>query len=284
MGLQIEERGTCAEWLISNCVRTAHPLGRGIRSLGSFSTTDRAFSARWGRILALKVCVESLEFVFSRVTRNLSAAKSAELDTMPSRMNSMIFFISILTLLAVGVVGCGSEIEFDPNESETSRAIRAKVRADMEKERLARLAPRLEASLNATKSAPTATGVVLAKADTEETAGADEEASSMANLTPFEVGSRVYANSCSNCHGPRGAGDGPVGASLVPQPAKHNDGVYMNALSNDYLFKVIKEGGGAVGKSPMMAAWGGTLSDDEIRGTVVFLRSLAEPAYEGELP
>ena len=206
---------------------------------------------------------------------------SAELDTMASRINPMTFFFSILLML--GVAGCGSEIEFDPNESETSRAIREKVRADMEKERLTRLAPRLERSLEAAKASPTATGVVMAAV----TDGGDaDEASSVAtaDLSPFELGTKVYGASCSNCHGPRGAGDGPVGASLVPQPAKHNNGAYMNALTNDYLFKVVKEGGTAVGKSSMMAAWGGTLSDAEIWGVVTFMRSLAEPAYTGELP
>jgi mono/diheme cytochrome c family protein len=53
----------------------------------------------------------------------------------------------------------------------------------------------------------------------------------------------------------------------------------MNALSDEYLFRVIKEGGPAVGKSPLMAPWGGVLRDDQIRDVVAFLRSLADPPY-----
>ena len=64
-----------------------------------------------------------------------------------------------------------------------------------------------------------------------------------------------------------------------PRPARHSDGTTMNALSDDYLFRVIDEGGAAVGKSPLMAPWGGTLSDDQIRSVIVFIRSLADPPY-----
>ena len=78
-------------------------------------------------------------------------------------------------------------------------------------------------------------------------------------------------------HLPRrdGCGDGPLSASLDPKPAKHCDGNYMNALTDEYLFQVVKQGGAAVGKSPLMAPWGGTLTDAQIRDVVAFVRSLA---------
>ena len=97
-------------------------------------------------------------------------------------------------------------------------------------------------------------------------------------------GATHYQTLCASCHGPRGAGDGPAGQALDPRPARHDDGAYMNALSNEHLFKVIKEGGAAVGKSPLMAPWGGALSDEQIRDVVAFVRTLAEPAYTGPLP
>jgi hypothetical protein len=58
----------------------------------------------------------------------------------------------------------------------------------------------------------------------------------------------------------------------------------MNALSNDHLFKVVKEGGAAVGKSAMMAPWGTSMSDAEIRGLVAHMRGLANPPYDGPMP
>ena len=89
-------------------------------------------------------------------------------------------------------------------------------------------------------------------------------------------GEALYATYCGSCHGLRGDGDGPVGASLDPQPAKHSDAAYMDGLSDEHLFTVIKRGGPAVGKSPLMAPWGGTLSDDQIRDVVAFTRSLSQ--------
>ena len=54
----------------------------------------------------------------------------------------------------------------------------------------------------------------------------------------------------------------------------------MNELSDEHLFKVIKEGGASVGKSPLMAPWGGTLTDDQIRDVVAFVRSIANAALQ----
>ncbi len=92
-------------------------------------------------------------------------------------------------------------------------------------------------------------------------------------------GAAAYAVYCASCHGARGDGDGPVAAALDPRPAKHSDGATMNALSDEHLFRVIKEGGPAAGKSPLMAAWGGSLSDAQIRDVVAYIRSLADPPY-----
>ena len=99
-----------------------------------------------------------------------------------------------------------------------------------------------------------------------------------------KAGEAIYAQYCASCHGARGGGDGPISASLTPKPAKHGDGSYMNPLSNEHLFKVVKEGGPSVGKSPMMAALGGSLSDEQIRDVVAFVRTLAEPPYTGPKP
>ena len=49
----------------------------------------------------------------------------------------------------------------------------------------------------------------------------------------------------------------------------------METLSDDTLFRVIKEGGPAIGKSPQMAAWGENLSDQTIRELVAYVRTLA---------
>ena len=91
------------------------------------------------------------------------------------------------------------------------------------------------------------------------------------------AGQHDYALYCAGCHGESGAGTGPLAPSLAVQPADHTDGASMNRLSDAYLYQVIDEGGSAVGKSPLMAAWGETLAEEQIWNLVAFIRSLAEP-------
>jgi mono/diheme cytochrome c family protein len=96
-------------------------------------------------------------------------------------------------------------------------------------------------------------------------------------------GQRDYATYCAPCHGSRGDGDGPLARMLVPKPARHSDAVFMNALSDEYLMRLLREGGPALGKSPLMGAWGKNLSEQQIRDLVAFLRSLAGPADAKEI-
>jgi mono/diheme cytochrome c family protein len=98
---------------------------------------------------------------------------------------------------------------------------------------------------------------------------------------PVARGNQIYQQYCASCHGPEGNGDGPVSAGLDPKPAKHSDGAYMNALTDAHIEKVIKEGGASVGKSPLMAPWGATLSDAQVKDVMAFVRSLAQPPYPG---
>lgn len=97
-------------------------------------------------------------------------------------------------------------------------------------------------------------------------------------------GAALYQTYCASCHGPGGDGDGPTAVGLDPKPARHSDGAKMSALSNEYLIRVVREGGQAVGKSPLMAPWAGTLDDAQIRDVVAFVRSLAKPPYTGPPP
>ncbi|MCH2410067.1 cytochrome c [Myxococcota bacterium] len=93
------------------------------------------------------------------------------------------------------------------------------------------------------------------------------------------AGEASYNIYCTTCHGPGGNGEGPAAAALTPKPAKHNDGAYMNSLTNEHIIKVVAEGGAAVGKSPLMAPWGGVLNEAQIKDVLAYVRSLAVPAY-----
>jgi mono/diheme cytochrome c family protein len=122
-------------------------------------------------------------------------------------------------------------------------------------------------------------GSPAAKAEAPAAAPAAAPAGAPAPADPAK-GAAHYAALCASCHGEKGCGDGPLAATLTPKPAKHCDGAYMNKLTDEYLFRVIKFGGASVGKSPLMAPWGGTLDDAQIRDVVAFVRTLAVPPYK----
>lgn len=88
-------------------------------------------------------------------------------------------------------------------------------------------------------------------------------------------GRNLYQQFCTSCHGVSGRGDGPVGRALNPRPADHTSTARMGQLSDEHVIKVIREGGASVGKSPMMAPWGGILSEQDIRDVLAYLRTLS---------
>ena len=93
------------------------------------------------------------------------------------------------------------------------------------------------------------------------------------------TGEEIYAQYCALCHGEQGRGDGSLSANLDPKPRDHTNGAYMNALTDDHLLKVVSEGGGAAGLAPIMPAWQGILSEQQILDVIAFVRTLAVPPY-----
>ena len=93
-------------------------------------------------------------------------------------------------------------------------------------------------------------------------------------------GARVFQSDCVWCH----ADATPAGPSnrsnLTPTPPLISDGPTLNPLSDEFLQNVITLGGGAMGKSVMMPPWGRTLSGDEIRAVIAYIRAVAQPAYQ----
>ncbi len=88
------------------------------------------------------------------------------------------------------------------------------------------------------------------------------------------TGRDVHVKNCQRCHGPQGKGDGPAAKLLKTKPADWTNKQKMSGLSDDYLFKIISGGGGSVGKSTLMPAFKGKLSDAQIRDVIAFIRSL----------
>ena len=108
--------------------------------------------------------------------------------------------------------------------------------------------------------------------------GAVPDAMSASNA---EAGGKLYQTRCSPCHGPDGKATTPAAQALNPKPRDHTDGAYMNQLSTEHLAKVIKNGGPAVGKSPIMPPHT-DLNDQQIEDIIAFVRTLAVPPYSGK--
>jgi cytochrome c oxidase cbb3-type subunit 3 len=84
----------------------------------------------------------------------------------------------------------------------------------------------------------------------------------------------VYKHYCTQCHGLKGDGKGPNAAQLTVAPRNHTDPKEMGKLSDKDIVTAILEGGGAVGKSTAMPAWGKTISNDDANDLVKHLRKL----------
>jgi len=90
---------------------------------------------------------------------------------------------------------------------------------------------------------------------------------------------QLFAARCAACHGKAGAADGPVAAALTPKPRSFADAEWQKSVTDEHIEKVIREGGPAVGKSPIMPA-NPDLKDKPAVITALrsIVRSLAKPA------
>ena len=89
-----------------------------------------------------------------------------------------------------------------------------------------------------------------------------------------ERGAPLYQRYCRGCHGEDGRG-GVQG--FMPHVANLTAKDYIEFIPDGFLFTVITEGGAAVGKSGFMPAWRGTLSEQDIKDVITFIRTL--PTY-----
>ena len=97
---------------------------------------------------------------------------------------------------------------------------------------------------------------------------------SPASAADAEQGRILYRNTCSQCHGMEGTGEGINAPHLEVAPRNHTDYDEMIARTDEELFKAISEGGQSVNKSVLMPNWGKTLSVQEIENLIAYLRVL----------
>lgn len=89
-----------------------------------------------------------------------------------------------------------------------------------------------------------------------------------------EAGKDNYIANCSPCHGDTGKGDGPLMETLGEgvKPRDLSDAKLLSARTDEFLFKVVKSGGAAVGFSEAMPSWTETFTDAEIKQIVQYVR------------
>jgi mono/diheme cytochrome c family protein len=136
-------------------------------------------------------------------------------------------------------------------------------------------APAPEAPAPAAEPAPTAEAAPEAEAPEVEAEAPEAAAAAgdaVAAASDFDAAG-AYAATCASCHGPAGAGDGPAGAALPQKPANFADAAFWSKYDDARVSKAIKEGGLAVGGSPLMAPFGALYDDGQIAALVALLKT-----------
>lgn len=89
-----------------------------------------------------------------------------------------------------------------------------------------------------------------------------------------EAGKDNFIGNCSPCHGETGEGDGPLADTLGLgiKPRNLSDAKLLSARTDEFLFKVIKSGGVAVGFAEAMPSWKETYTDIEIKQIIQYVR------------
>jgi mono/diheme cytochrome c family protein len=91
--------------------------------------------------------------------------------------------------------------------------------------------------------------------------GTDEAAASPAGSTEGsaepsdadrEEAKTIFSTRCTACHGENGAGDGAASSGLDPKPRDLTAAEWQDSVDDEFIEKIIKYGGAAVGKSAAM--------------------------------
>lgn len=107
---------------------------------------------------------------------------------------------------------------------------------------------------------------------------------------PFELkgdaakGETQFKTLCVSCHGEKGDGNGPAGAALTPKPTNFTDPANASRLTDEWVYKMVKDGGQANGKSPMMVAWSAALNDQQIRDVAAYVLKFKPAAAKAAEP
>jgi len=87
----------------------------------------------------------------------------------------------------------------------------------------------------------------------------------------------VFDFYCAQCHGVKGDGKGVnVTKDFATDPRNFTNKADMEKRTDEDIKTVIRDGGPAISKSPLMPPWGATISAAEVDGLLAYIRKLAK--------
>jgi mono/diheme cytochrome c family protein len=89
-----------------------------------------------------------------------------------------------------------------------------------------------------------------------------------------DEGLKVFRTYCVGCHGLDAAGCGTSARLYLPRPAN----LTASTRSSEYKAAIIRNGGGAMGRSQFMPPWVGQLDADDIENVITYLGTLTAKA------
>jgi mono/diheme cytochrome c family protein len=86
---------------------------------------------------------------------------------------------------------------------------------------------------------------------------------------------QVFDFYCAQCHGVKGDGKGiNVTKDFSTDPRNFTNAADMEKRTDEDIRTVIKDGGPAISKSPLMPPWGATLTAAEVNDLLAYIRKL----------
>jgi len=94
------------------------------------------------------------------------------------------------------------------------------------------------------------------------------------------LGRELNEQYCSRCHNPESTPERVSNYdNLETKPHAFTEGDTLNKTSDADLIAIIGHGGPALNKSPLMPAYGYTLSKSDIEALVAYMRMISDPQY-----
>ena len=85
------------------------------------------------------------------------------------------------------------------------------------------------------------------------------------------AGRALFVRRCAMCHGEKADGQSKLAPMLNPRPAN----LLASKLDSTARNRIVRSGGAAVGRSPVMPNWTAELTETELRDVIAYVASIA---------